>query len=74
MRCFALWHVYNPVDIEANFFGVGGPVLIAEAVGVSAVGLGIEGVVAGADGALVDLVVARRVLDLIADTSVSPTS
>lgn len=60
----ALGDVDDAVDVEADLFCVGGPVLVAEAVGVAAVhGCG-EGVVAGADGAFVDLVGIGRVLDL----------
>lgn len=38
--------------------------LVAEAVGVAAVHRGVEGVVAGGDGAFLDLVGAVRFLDL----------
>ena len=71
LRRFTFWHVYDPVDVKTDFLGVGGPMLVAEAVGVTTVSLGVEGVVARADSALVDLVVARRILDLMTDTSVS---
>ena len=42
------------MHVEADFFRVAGPVLVAEAVGVFAVVLGVEAVVAGRDGGLVD--------------------
>ena len=60
------------MNIEGDFFACCGPVFVAETVCVPAVGLSVEGVIARADGALVDLIVACRVLDLMAGaTSVS---
>jgi len=52
------------VDVEGDLLGVGTPVLVAEAVGVLSVVLGVEGVVAVADALVVDLVAAAGVLDL----------
>ena len=40
-----LRHVDYTMNVEANLFRVGGPVLVAEAVHISAVMLGFEGVV-----------------------------
>jgi len=53
------------VHVEADFLGVRGPVLVAEAVGVFAVLSRFEGVVGGADGALVEFLDARGVFDLL---------
>ena len=63
-RRLAFRHIDYAVDIEGDFFCIGGPVLVAEAVGVFAVHRGIEGVVAGAYGGLVDLVGAAGLLYL----------
>lgn len=59
-----LRHIHDAVDVEADLLCVRAPVLVVEAVGVFPVlGCG-EGVVARGDAALVDLVGARRALDL----------
>lgn len=60
------WHfgfadIDDTVDVERNLLGVCSPVLITEAVCVFAVGVGSEGVVAGTDTPLVDLVATARV-------------
>ncbi len=52
------------MHIERNFLARCRPVLVAEAVDVFAVVLGFEAVVAGGDGAFIDLVAACGVLDL----------
>ncbi len=52
------------MDIEGYFLAVGAPVLVTEAVGVLAVVLGVEAVVAVGDGLFVDLVLANGVCDL----------
>lgn len=64
MWCFVLWYVDYSVHVEADFFGVGGPVLVAEAVRVLSVVARFEGVVAGADGALLNQHLAGGCLDL----------
>jgi hypothetical protein len=61
----------DTVDIEGNLFAVGTPVLVAEAVGVLAVVLGLEGEVAGRDGLFVDLVLGNRVGDLLRISNLS---
>ena len=52
------------MDVEGDFFGGGGPVLVGEAVGVFAVEGGGEGVVAGGDGGFVEVVFEVGVGDL----------
>lgn len=52
------------MDVEGDFLRVGGPALVAEAVGVFAVGVCGEGVVLVRDGLLVVLAVSKGVLDL----------
>lgn len=74
LRRLALGDVDDAVDIEADLLGVGGPVLVAEAIGKCAVAGGVEGVVAGADGGLVDLVRAAGLLDLACAVWVSNCS
>lgn len=59
-----LGHVDDSVDVEGDLLGVGGPALIAKAVDVFSVGVGIEGVVLGGDGLFVVLTVVQGVLDL----------
>lgn len=59
------------MDVEGDFLRGGGPVFVGEAVEEFAVGVGVEGVVAGGGGALVDDVVAIRVLDLWVEGDVS---
>ena len=54
----ALRHVDYTVHVEADLFRIRRPMLVAEAVCISAVFSCVEGVVAGADGSLVDDVVA----------------
>lgn len=56
-RRLALWHVDYAMHIEADFFGAGGPGLVAEAVLVFAVVTGVEAVITGGDGAVVDYVI-----------------
>lgn len=50
--------------VKGHLLAVCAPVLIAEAVCVFAIQVGCEGVVAGRDSALLDLVVVVRVGDL----------
>lgn len=52
------------MDVEGNLLRVGGPALIAEAVRVLAVGMGVERVVFGGDSLLKVLAIAAGVLDL----------
>lgn len=52
------------MDVEGHLLGVGGPALVAEAVDVFAVGVGVERVVFRRHGLSVVLAVAGRVLDL----------
>ena len=59
------------MDVEGDFFRGGGPVFVGEAVEEFAVGVGVEGVVAGGGGALVDDIVAVGVLDLWVEGVVS---
>lgn len=56
--------VDDTVDIEGDFLAVGAPVLVAKAVGVFAVVLGVEAVVAAGYRLLVDFVLANGVCDL----------
>lgn len=56
--------VDNAVDIERHLLVRRAPVLVAKAVGIFAVVLGVEGEVAVRDGLFVDLVLADRVGDL----------
>ncbi len=56
--------VDDTVDVERDFLAVGAPVLVAEAVGVFAVVLGVEAVVAAGYRLLVDFVLANGVCDL----------
>lgn len=64
LRCLRLRHVYDSVHIERHLLRVCGPVLVAEAVHVSAVLVGGEGMVAGGNAAFEDLVRALRILYL----------
>jgi hypothetical protein len=64
----------DAVDVERDLLGVGAPVLVAEAVGVFAVVLGSEGVVAVGDGLLVGLVLAVGVGDLSRSKIISKLS
>lgn len=59
------------MDVEGDFFRGGGPVFVGEAVEEFAVGVGVEGMVAGGGGALVNDVVAVGVLDLWVEGGVS---
>jgi hypothetical protein len=68
LRRLTLGHVYYTVHIEADLLCIRGPVLVAEAVRVPAIHACCERVVAGADRALVNLVVAAWVLDLRYDS------
>jgi len=52
------------MHIERNLLARSRPMLVAEAVDVFAVVLGFEAMVAGRDGAFIDLVAACRVLNL----------
>ena len=52
------------MDVEADFFAGGGPVLVAEAVFELAVLVGVEAVIAGGDAAFVDEVFAGWIKDL----------
>lgn len=52
------------MHIEADFLGRSRPMFVAEAVDVFPIRVGVEGVVAGGDGAFVAEIVALRVLDL----------
>ena len=61
---FLLADVDDAVDVEGDLLAVGTPVLVAKAVGVFAVHLGVEAVVAVGDGLFVDLVLANGVDDL----------
>lgn len=64
LRHFGLGHVDDSVDVERHLLRVGGPALVAEAVGVLAiVGRG-ERVVFVRDGLLVVLAVSQGILDL----------
>ncbi len=63
-RCLRLWHIYYPMHIERNLLARSRPMLVAEAVDVFAVVFGFEAMVAGGDGAFVNLVAACGVLDL----------
>lgn len=58
-------YVDNAVHVEANLLAVGRPVLVAKAVLVPAIVLGVEGVVARADRSLLDLMATIGVLDLM---------
>lgn len=60
----AFGNIDDTMNVEGDFLGRGRPVFVGEAVEVFAVGIGVKGVVAGGDGALVDEVVAFGVLDL----------
>lgn len=53
------------MHVEADFFGICRPMLVAEAVGVLSVLVSVEGVVPGGHGPLVDTVLAGRVLNLL---------
>lgn len=64
LRRLTLRHVYYPVHVEAYLLRVRRPVLVAETVCVLAILVRIEGVVAGADGGLVYLIVALGLLYL----------
>lgn len=59
------WYVDNAVHVEANLLAVGRPVLVAKAVLVSAIVLGVEGVVARADRSLLDFMATVGILNLI---------
>jgi hypothetical protein len=63
-------NVDNAMDVEGDLLGVDAAVLVGEAVGVAAIKVGLEGVVAGGDRVLRDFKDARGVLDLLLDTSV----
>jgi len=61
---FGFGDVDDAVDVEGDFFGGGGPVLVGEAIGVFAVEGRGEGVVAGGDGGFVEVVFVVGVGDL----------
>lgn len=61
----ALRDVDDAMHVEADFFGICRPMLVAEAVGVLSVLVSVEGVVPGGHGPLVDTVLAGRVLNLL---------
>jgi len=63
-RYLRLRHIDDAMDIKRDFLGRRAPMVVAEAVEVFAVVLGIEGVVARRDAAFVDLVGIVGVLDL----------
>lgn len=65
LRCLVLRYVDNAVHIEANLLAVGGPVLVAKAVRVPAIVLGVEGVIARADRSLLDFMATAGVLNLM---------
>ena len=58
LRSFAFWNVHDSMNVETDFFRVRRPVFVAEAVGISAVHGGHEGVVARTGGFLEDLLCA----------------
>ena len=62
------------MDVERHFLRVRGPSLVAEAVDVFAVRVGVERVVLRRDGVLVVLTVALGVLDLEGSRHVSDDS
>jgi hypothetical protein len=64
LRCLGLRYVDDAVHVEADFLCVRAPVLVVEAICVFAVLGRREGVVAGRDAALVDLVASGGSLDL----------
>lgn len=64
LRRLRFGHVHDAVHIEGDLLGVGGPVLVAEAVRVPPVHGRDEGVVSARDGAFVRLVAVGWVLDL----------
>lgn len=55
---FRFGDIDNSVDVEGDLLGVGNPVLVSEAVGVFAVVVSREGVIAVGNCPLVDLVFA----------------
>lgn len=59
-----LRNVYYAVDVERDLLGVGAPVLVAEAIEVLAIMLGVEGVVAVGHVLLEGFVLAHGVRDL----------
>ena len=61
---FTLGHVNDAVHVEGHLLGRRRPVLVAEAVRVSSVGLRLEGMIAVGDGASMLDVVAYGVLYL----------
>ena len=52
------------MNVEADFFGIRGPMLVTEAVHMFSVILGVEAVVAGCYAGVVDYICAGRILDL----------
>lgn len=56
------------MDVEGDFFRVGGPALVAEAVGVFAVSVRGKGVILVRDGLFVVLAVPQGILNLQRDT------
>lgn len=64
LRHFGLGHVDDSVDVERHLLRVGGPALVAEAVGVLAIVGRSERVVFVRDGLLVVLAVSQGVFDL----------
>lgn len=63
-RCFALGHIHNPMDIEADLLRARRPSFIAETIQVLAIVARVERMVAGGDGFLVDYVLVRWADDL----------
>ena len=64
LRRLALRHIHYPMHVEADFLCRCRPMLVAEAVDVFAIGVGVEAMVAGGDGAEVMEIVTAGVLDL----------
>ena len=61
------------MHVEADLLAVGRPVLVAKAVHVPAIVLGVEGVVARADRSLLDFMATAGVLNLMhCQISMSP--